>query len=190
MAAITPAGSPFVPEFHGRRSKLGYFLGGHQRGGGYLLFLFVLTLLSIALAGTGLVWHFEIQRDKERELLFVGEEYRRAISRYYAFSPGQKQYPQKLEELLHDKRFPHVVRHLRKLYRDPMAPQGEWTLILQQGRITGVASSSPSAPIRKTGFDGQQSDFAEAATYAQWRFVSDGTVPGVSTKEGSEKVDR
>ena len=35
--------------------------------------------MGVALAGTGMVWHTQVRREKERELLFVGNQFRRAI---------------------------------------------------------------------------------------------------------------
>lgn len=139
--------------------------------------MFAIAIAGIALSGVGVLWQMEGRREKEKELLFVGEEYRRAISAYYAKSPGgDTQYPQKLEDLLLDKRFPNPVRHLRRLYREPMMPDGEWELISQEGRIMGVASRSHDQPIKVAGFTPEQDGFEGAASYAEWRFVSNGSV--------------
>ncbi|MBL8415628.1 MAG: type II secretion system protein [Propionivibrio sp.] len=146
-----------------------------QAGITFLVVLFAMAIAGIALAGTGVLWQLESRREKEKELLFIGEEYRRAIDRYYDKTPGAaKQYPEKLEDLLQDKRFPVPVHHLRRLYRDPMTPDGEWELIKQQGRITGVASKSREEPIKIAGFATGQEDFEGAESYAKWRFISNG----------------
>lgn len=146
-----------------------------QSGITFLGLLFALAISSIALAGSGVLWHMESRREKEKELLFIGEEYRNAIGSYYDKTPGEaKQYPEKLQDLLQDKRFPMPVHHLRKLYRDPMTPDGEWELIRQQGRITGVASQSPGRPIKIAGFPAAQQEFEGAGSYAEWRFISSG----------------
>lgn len=39
--------------------------------------------MGIALAVTGEVWHIALKREKEHELLFVGDQLRRAINSYY-----------------------------------------------------------------------------------------------------------
>ena len=155
----------------------GYGLNPHQRQAGitFLGLLFAVAIAGIALAGTGVLWQLESRREKEKELLFIGEEYRRAIERYYEKTPGAaKQYPEKLEDLLQDKRFPEPVHHLRRLYRDPMTQKVDWELIKQQGRITGVASQSRDEPIKITGFAAGQEDFEGAESYAKWRFISNG----------------
>jgi hypothetical protein len=79
---------------------------------------------------------------------------------------------------------------LRKLYKDPMTREGEWTLILQQGRIMGVASQATGTPIKKSGFNPDQNDFGEASSYAQWRFISNGVVPGLGAQNPAEKIEQ
>ena len=54
--------------------------------------LFLVAIMAGGLALTGDVWHTSTMREKEAELLFVGNQYRRAIQRYYLTGP-QRQYP-------------------------------------------------------------------------------------------------
>jgi len=146
-----------------------------QAGVTFLVLLFAIAIGGIALSGAAVVWQMEVRREKEKELLFVGEEFRRAIASYAKASPGgRRDYPARLEDLLLDKRFPMPVRHLRRIYRDPLGEDGEWLLIRQQGRIIGVASKSLEKPIKIAGFGPTQSDFAGTKTYAEWRFVPNG----------------
>jgi type II secretory pathway pseudopilin PulG len=156
------------------------FLAGNQlrreAGFTYVVLLFAVAIASIAMAGTGTLWQMESRREKEMELLFIGEQYRMAISSYYAKTPGgEKQYPVKLEDLILDKRFPNPVTHLRRLYRDPMMADGQWELIRQQGRILGVASRSIDRPIKIAGFLPVQEGFETAEKYSGWRFLSNGS---------------
>lgn len=149
-----------------------------QRGVTFLALLFAITLAGIALAGTGALWQLESRREKEKELLFAGNEYRQAIGRYYAGTPGEaRQYPQRLEDLLQDNRHPTPVRHLRRLYRDPMSESGQWELIREQGRITGVVSSSEDKPVKIAGFPKAFEGFEGAKSYRQWRFMGSDTAP-------------
>lgn len=151
--------------------------GKHQKGITFLAVLFVIAIGGIALAGTGALWQMETRREKEKELLFAGEEYRRAIASYYDNSPGDPQYPVRLADLLLDPRFPMPVRHLRRLYPEPISPAGEWQLIRQQGRIVGVASPSAETPIKVAGFQPEQAEFENAARYADWQFIHSGNTP-------------
>lgn len=162
---------------NGRRRQTDAGSCAYRREAGftYVGLLFAVAIAGIALAGTGVLWQLESRREKEKELLFIGEEYRRAIGSYYDKSPGgQKQYPEKLDDLLLDKRFPNPVRHLRRLYRDPMLPGDEWNLIREQGRISGLASKSRDKPIKVAGFFPGQEGFEGATNYTEWRFVHSG----------------
>lgn len=151
--------------------------GKHQKGITFLAVLFSIAISGIALAGTGALWQMETRREKEKELLFAGEEYRRAIASYYDNSPGDPQYPVRLADLLLDPRFPMPVRHLRRLYQEPISPDGEWQLIRQQGRIAGVASPSSAPPIKVAGFPPEQAEFEHAVRYADWQFIHSGNTP-------------
>lgn len=162
------------------------------RGFTYLGLLFAIALGGIALAGTGILWDMESRREKEKELLFAGEQYRKAISDYYSKSPGAaKQFPARLEDLLDDKRHPVPVHHLRRLFREPMAPDGQWELIRQQGRIIGVASRSERTPIKIAGFAAGQEGFETAKTYGDWRFVAEtGGAPSSTSPEALGAASR
>jgi hypothetical protein len=116
------------------------------------------------------------QRERERELLWIGAQYRRAIASYHAASPGSvPQFPATLEDLLEDKRFPNPRRHLRRLYADPMTGRPDWTLIREQGAIVGVASRSAAEPFKRAGFAAEDNTFAGQPRYADWRFVHPAT---------------
>jgi hypothetical protein len=126
------------------------------------------------MAALGTVWHTHAQREKEAELLFIGGEYARAIANYQRMTPGaEKKYPPNLEALLADSRFPNTVRHLRRLYRDPITGAGEWgTARDEAGGITGVYSLAESKPMKKAGFGPGREAFADAETYQDWVFVA------------------
>lgn len=134
--------------------------------------LAVIAIAGIGMAGVGIVWHQDSQREREKELLFIGQAYRNAIGSYYENSPSNaKQFPQNLQDLILDTRFPIVKRHIRQLYTDPIARDKEWKLVLQQGQITGVYSSSKLKPIKKAGLPPEFEAFDEAESYDKWRFV-------------------
>jgi type II secretory pathway pseudopilin PulG len=139
----------------------------------YIGLLMVIVIAGIGLAGVGIVWHQDIQREREKELLFIGDGYRKAIGSYYENPPSGaiKQYPKRLEDLLIDSRFPSIKRHLRKLYTDPITHNQPWGLEMQQGQIMGVYSTSKAAPIKKTGFPSLYSTFSDAAEYRDWKFI-------------------
>ncbi|MFS2004969.1 type II secretion system protein [Duganella sp. CT11-25] len=139
-------------------------------------FAYLWTLMLVAFMGVGLtiaadLYATAMRRDKERELLFIGHEFRHALERYYTADPGQNQYPLTLEELLKDPRFPNARRHLRRLYADPITGKAEWSLVLQQGRIVGIRSLSTQRPIKQDNFDDDDAGLARKSRYADWVFT-------------------
>jgi len=141
------------------------------RGFTYVGLLVVVVLIGIGLAAAGQVWNTTAKRERERELLFAGAQFRRAIGSYFDASPGVKQYPSKLEELLQDQRFPVVKRHLRKIYLDPITGSPDWGLVTAGDRIVGVYSRSGDKPLKIENFAPEDSSFAGSAAYSDWRFV-------------------
>jgi type II secretory pathway pseudopilin PulG len=150
-----------------------------QRGFTYLGLMFLIVFIGIGLAMAGTVWQTEMQREREKELLFIGEQYTQAIGSYHDSTlGGLRQYPTRIEDLLLDNRFPVVRRHLRKLYRDPITGGEEWGLIKQQGRISGIYSLSKAKPLKRVGFPDKFADFAKAENYQDWQFNVLGGVVG------------
>lgn len=143
-----------------------------QRGFTYLGVMFLVFFIGIGLSKAGTAWQTEVQREKERELLFVGEQFRQAITSYYENTPeGVKQYPPTLEALLHDPRFPQARRHLRRIYPDPVTGSAEWGLVKEKGRIVGVYSKSETQPLRKVFTDEGRQGFSDAESYTGWIFA-------------------
>ena len=152
-----------------------------QRGVVLLGVLVMLGVMAALSAEVGMRWADERQRADEEELLFVGEQYRQAIESYWRSTPGGvRQWPTRLEDLVADNRFPQPRRHLRKLFRDPLAPEQPWGLMQVGSAIVGVYSQSEATPFRQTGFSARQAKFAAAQNYSDWKFaavVSAGPVP-------------
>ena len=113
--------------------------------------LMALVVMGISTAVIGPVWHTEIRREKEAELLFRLDEYRRAIARYRA---DRGRPPRELKDLLEDRSQLQVRRYLRKLYPDPITGKNDWKLDYvadRTGAILGIAdihSSSDREPLR------------------------------------------
>lgn len=139
----------------------------------YIGLLIFIALMGIALAGTGMVWHTQVRREKERELLFVGDQFRRAIGQYYERSPGgDKRFPQSLNDLLLDKRYVATQRYLRRVYPDPITGKAEWGFVKgPEDRIVGVYSLSEDAPFKRAGFPANYEDFEGKEHYRDWRFI-------------------
>lgn len=144
-----------------------------QAGFSYLFLLFAIVVLGVALAVVGQVWHTAAQRDKEAELLYVGQEYKKAIKAYMERSPaGAKEYPRSLEDLLQDRRQPYPVRYLRRLYPDPITNSADWGLVKLGDRVVGVYSPSSAEPRKRTGFPKGLEAFEEKEHYADWKFIA------------------
>lgn len=140
-----------------------------QRGFTYLGLLIAVAILGATLAAAGEVWRTAQQRERERELLFVGDQIRQAIGRYYS---AGRQYPQSLDDLLRDPRLPGVTRYLRKRYYDPITGTTEWGLVKGAGdRITGVFSRSEERPIKQANFSWADREFEGKEKYSEWTFV-------------------
>lgn len=144
-----------------------------QSGFTYLAILFVIAIAGVVLTKTGIDWGQAGQREKERELLFVGNQFRQAIALYYRRTPGMvKRYPAKLEDLLTDTRYNPPAHYLRKLYRDPITNQKQWGLVkAPEGGIMGVYSLSDATTIKTADFDYANQTFAGASKYADWVFA-------------------
>ena len=119
-----------------------------QRGFTYLAALIVVALMGGGLAVYGEMASHARQREKEAELVWIGNQFREAIGLYYQRSPGAaKRYPEKLDELLQDSRFLSRQRYLRRIYTDPMTGNAQWGLVqAPQGGVMGVYSLAAGKP--------------------------------------------
>lgn len=142
--------------------------------GGFALIAALIALVLVSLATLVAVQSAVTQarRDREEQLLFVGAEYRMALRSYYMARPnGQPpRYPQRLQDLVEDTRSGKIVRHLRRLYTDPVTGRFDWVLELAGGGIVGLHSASGLQPIRDAGFASEDMRFGKAQSYAGWRF--------------------
>ena len=151
---------------------------GTWQGGFTLLgLLFLVAGLGVGMAALGTMWHSAVQREKERDLLFAGDQYSQAIESFWSVPlpvGTPRRLPKNFAELLADPRFPDTVRHLRRVYRDPMTGSDEWGLLKgPDGGIAGVYSLSGGAPFKRANFPSAYAAFAEAQSYRDWVFRFD-----------------
>ncbi|TFW09515.1 type II secretion system protein [Oxalobacteraceae bacterium OM1] len=144
-----------------------------EQGFSYVIVIFtvaILTVVSVRALENSLTHE---KRDREAELLFVGQAFRNAIRDYYEKSPGSlKSYPASLDALLLDERTSTTRRPLRRIYRDPMTGKAEWGLVLtEDGKVKGVHSLSQAAPMKVGGFPADLASFNGAKSYQDWQFV-------------------
>jgi len=112
------------------------------------------------------------QREREVQLLWVGQQFRQAFESYYRATPGPvKHLPVTLDELVRDSRFPNPVRHLRKIYPDPIQPDVPWGILKRGNQIIGVYSQADGMPLRRASFAPGLESFEGATQYSAWRFM-------------------
>lgn len=147
-------------------------VGKRAAGFTYITVLVLLFVLGLAQVKIAKVWRAEQVRDRETELLAIGDEFRHAIRSYYEQSPGTvKRYPRSLNDLLEDQRFLGVTRHLRRLYADPLTGKAEWgTVAAPDGGVMGVYSLASGVPYKQGNFKVLHQAFAGASSYRQWVF--------------------
>ena len=105
--------------------------------------------------------------------------YRAAIESYYK---KEQRYPKALADLVEDKRYPMPVRHLRRLYDDPMTGTAQWGVVEAPGGggVMGVYSKAEAAPIKTGNFPLAYQAFEEAAAYSDWKFIH--SPPGLAPR--------
>src|SRR5262249_1903285 len=109
---------------------------------GYILLLLMLFITLMAIAATAIAPSitFQIQRDREEEMIHRGVQYSRAIRRYVK---KFGRYPTRLEELENT----NNLRFLRKRYKDPIT--GQDFKVLHMGDVqtlfgAGIAGATPA----------------------------------------------
>lgn len=144
-----------------------------SRGFTYLMVLLWVAISGVMLMALSRAWLLESRRERDTELKYRGEQIRTALEAYAAVpvSQGNSRSPARLEDLLEDRRSGQVVRHLRRVWRDPITNSREWGLLKDaNGGIVGVFSRSRKVPLLAP---------VGTLTYAEWRFeVAEGAAPG------------
>ncbi|MDT8997656.1 type II secretion system protein [Paucibacter sp. APW11] len=134
--------------------------------------LLLVALMGLGMAAVGPLWAQQTQREQEAELLRVGGLYAAAIEAYRDGSPGlAKEYPARLEDLLDDRRFIGLTRHMRRLYPDPMMPSRPWGTVLDAaGRIRAVYSQGAERPLQRQTIELGMARLPVADHYSDWKF--------------------
>lgn len=170
-----------------------------QRGVAYLALLLAVAITGATLAAGATVWSQAQRREREKQLLWAGDQIRKAIIAY-AQTGGNvaNRYPAELKDLLLDPRAAAPRRHLRRIYDDPMTRSTDWGLVRNpQGRIVGVYSRATGAPVKTGKFPAAYASFEQAASYADWKFTAltdprgvrvPGVQPGASAPQASERA--
>jgi type II secretory pathway pseudopilin PulG len=113
----------------------------------------------------------------ERELLEVGAAFSAALRSYAAATPrGKPAQPPSLQELLKDPRAPGVLRHLRKVFVDPVTGRAEWGIVYVGGNrgVLAVYSLSAAPPLKLANFDARFVGFEDRKHISDWKFTANG----------------
>lgn len=160
--------------------------GSPQHGFTYLWLLFALALGGVALAALGEQELTRQRREREAELRFRGEAVAAALGRYAEHTPvGHLPLPQRLEELLDDRRFPKPQRHLRRLYADPFTGKPDWELVLGPATVAVEGKGAAGRPVTGNGIVGVRSRSSQHllatadghVTAHDWIFHATATAP-------------
>jgi|CZKJ01.1.fsa_nt_gi type II secretory pathway pseudopilin PulG len=144
-----------------------------RREDGYVLLylLLMVALMGIVALAVLVPIKFQLQRDREQELIHRGVQYSRAIRNYYK---KFGRYPTRLEDLDNT----NNLRYLRKHYKDPVT--GKDFKLLHYGdpgvSLTGSVGSTPIAGANTVGqmnasgsgnsaFGGSSSSFSQSSGF-------------------------
>jgi hypothetical protein len=142
-----------------------------QRGVTYLWALLMVLFITLGLGKLLENVAMTNKRTREADLLYTGNLYRDAIRQYSQSTPaGAKPYPERLDNLLRDPRYPVIRRYLRRLYPDPITGEAFIPIPAPGGGVMGVRSASLLKPAKRAGFRTDQTAFATAPSYRQWEF--------------------
>lgn len=96
-----------------------------EQGGLLIILMIGVAVSMIALSAAFQSWSITWRRDSEEELIARGNMYVDAILAYRKDHGGQ--FPTNLEDLA--EAGPRRVRYIRRLFEDPVAPNGKWGLL-------------------------------------------------------------
>ncbi|MEO6350926.1 MAG: type II secretion system protein [Candidatus Limnocylindrales bacterium] len=135
--------------------------------------LAALAVFSLGLAVLGTRWSDVSRREREQDLLRIGALYASAIGAYHAASPGSlKEFPPDLGSLLADGRRVGTLRHLRRLYPDPLDPSRPWGIVRgPDGSVRGIFSRGTGEPLRREPVETSGLVLPAARHYAEWKFA-------------------
>lgn len=145
----------------------------NQRGFTYVAVLVAMLMLALSTQAVMTYVSHQAQREREAELLRIGQAFVQAIGHYYQATPGSvKRYPKTLEDLIEDRRLVSVKRYLRRIYADPMTRKADWQIVAStDGGIAGIHSKSDATPIRIGAVDVGNGQSTTASRYSDWVFV-------------------
>jgi hypothetical protein len=162
---------------------------GNRRESGYaiVIVMFFLALLVLAVAAAAPTVLSEIQREREADMVWKGEQYVRGVKLYYT---KMHRFPPSLEDLTTAK---NGIRFMRQAYKDPMnATDGSWRLIYvgPNGQLIGSLKNrnisfggQPVMPASASGQAGASNSFGNSS-FGSSSFGSSGAPSGSGQQVG------
>ena len=155
-----------------------------QAGFTYVGMIVFVTIIGLVGAATLKVGALLQRAEAENELLETGAVFSAALASYaQATPPGQPSQPATLDALLRDPRFPVPLRHLRRIFVDPITGSTEWGLVraAEGGPILGVYSLSQSQPLKIANFDARFVNFDHKKQLSDWKFMAGAPLAAATT---------
>lgn len=143
-----------------------------DRGYAMAALLVGLSVMGIMLSMALPVWSTVAKREREAELVFRGEQYAQAIE---LFSRRNGGFPPNLEAL-------EEGRYIRRLYKDPMTPDGEFQPIYFGQPLPGQMGEQP-----QTG-RGATPGGLSAGSAGQEGLGGEGPIIGVASASNEESL--
>lgn len=162
-------------------NKLPSSLSAQGRAGyTYIGLLMVIVIVGIMTTVVAQTWKSVARVHKEKELIWIGHQFRTALKGYYNYRKSLHQnvdgayYPSDVKDLLKDPGRPADHAYLRKIYTDPITGKDDWVYIMGGGTggsgIIGIRSASDKTPLKKDGFDKADENFKGKTKYSEWEF--------------------
>ncbi|HEX9860887.1 MAG TPA: type II secretion system protein [Nitrospirota bacterium] len=146
----------------------------------YIGLLMVIVIIGIMTTVVAQTWKSVARVQKEKELIWIGHQFRTALKGYYDYRKGLHGgnpgafYPSDVKDLLKDPGRPADHAYLRKIYTDPVTGKDDWVYIMGGGTggsgIIGVRSASDKATLKRDGFDKADENFKGKTKYSEWEF--------------------
>ncbi|HXB22251.1 MAG TPA: hypothetical protein VNV88_12755 [Candidatus Solibacter sp.] len=141
---------------------------------GYVLLsvMLLMTLMLVALSVVLPRISQQIKRDKEEELIHRGQEYARAVRKFYR---KFGRYPLSIEQLENT----NNMRFLRKRFKDPMTGKDDWRIVHQGEVVQTVPGSGAVSNVNGPSGSGTSSGSASGTG------IGSGTGTGSSLGSGT-----
>ena len=169
------------------RQQIPICRGRRARSGGYTLavLLVMMVALGVFMQRAHLWAPTQINREREAELIYRGEHLARGIA---VFRQRTGRYPTTLEEL--ESFRPRLVR---KIYKDPISPTGEWIFLYNVPTSTsGNNEGLPIIGVRSSSFKDSIKRYQFKSMHSDWEFSAldpllGGPPPGQGIPDPNER---